>query len=100
MSDPEPSIALQDQARAYADAQDAARGDWPEIRPHEDPDSGDALGKPPFPDYNSTMLEYLFNKAKLIQDAGGNGMVWLGVHAWMEGHIEGYDRAYDQMRRS
>lgn len=55
------------------------------------------LAVPPFPDVNNDMLAYLMNKAKAQLDDGmdpASVIVHLASHAWMEGHIEGFDYGY------
>ncbi|HEX4864740.1 MAG TPA: hypothetical protein VFV02_11740 [Acidimicrobiales bacterium] len=55
--------------------------------------SEDEMPSPPFPSPNSRILKALIERAdKLTQEEDlGSALVWLAVHAWYEGHIEGED---------
>lgn len=79
---------LADAVHAKLDAQEAARGDWPDPRKAEQ-------GQPPWPDPHDPILEFLLYQAKVQLDAGADAthvMLMLGVHAWFEGGVENYDR--------
>ena len=73
----------------HAQQQDANRGDWPSPR------TGVQQPNPPFPATDNPMLVLLLTRARAQLEAGRDidtVLLHLAVHAWFEGHIEGYDR--------
>ena len=89
--------ALAEDAVAYLECQDAERGPWPSPR-----EGADVTG-PPYPTADNPVLGYLVAAARSAVDSGtdlGETIVQLAVHAWFEGHIEGYDRGQHAARRT
>lgn len=83
-------------AVALAKRQDAERGAWPSSR------EGATQPNPLFPSADNPILAYLLAAANGAVDAGEDVAVTtlhLAVHAWFEGHIEGYDRGQQDARR-
>lgn len=78
--------------KKYIDDQDAARGNWD---PGRFNNQGDGPPVPPKPSADNPMLAFLFDDAQrnVVKDDLASALINLAVHAWMEGHIEGYDRA-------
>lgn len=90
-----PQVLAED-AVAYLERQDAARGPWPSPR------EGAEVTGPPYPAADNPVLGYLVAAARSAMDSGtdvGETIVQLAVHAWLEGHIEGYDRGQHDARR-
>jgi hypothetical protein len=79
---------------AYLDRQDADRGSRPSMRASAvDAEPGE-MPSPPFPSPDNDMLTYLMRRAMAQLGAGASVrqvIVHLAVHAWMEGHVEGFD---------
>ena len=83
------------EAIAYVAQQEFSRGAW--ARPRAtfgDLITGD-VPVPPYPRPDSPMLRFLMEHAQTLLDLGplDEALVWLAVHCWMEGHVEGFDRA-------
>jgi hypothetical protein len=77
---------------AYKAGQDASRS-WPSPRPSEPSDSPD-LPSLPYPARANPVLDYLLrNTTHALLTQPETALSWLACTAWMEGHIEGYDRA-------
>lgn len=81
---------------AWADRQDQERGAWPRLR-------GVPMGgrpSAPWPEKDNPVLAYLLEEAR--KDAReldtDTAMIQLAVHAWFEGHIEGYDHGQRDAR--
>jgi hypothetical protein len=80
--------------KAYLDDQDRRRGPWQTLRGAPQPE-------PPFPAHGNPMLAFLFAQFEQRYHAGENledAVVDAIVHAWYEGHIEGYDHGQRQAR--
>jgi hypothetical protein len=80
---------LAEEAVDHLARQDAERGPWPSPR------SGADVTGPPYPAPDNPVLGYLVAIAHSAVDSGADvreTIVQLAVHAWMEGHVEGYDR--------
>lgn len=78
-------VELVDRLYRYRAAEEHRQ--WPSPR------TGD-MPEPPWPSQGNPMLEYLLMRA--ADDAGldlEGALLRLGTYAWMEGHVEGYDRA-------
>jgi hypothetical protein len=80
---------------AYAQAQDATRGEWASQRGMEQPDG-------PWPDVDNPALQYLLHKFHASIEAGMDTEVaalQLAVHCWYESGIDNYDRGQSDARR-
>jgi len=80
-------------ALAYVLDQDARRGPWMRTRPEGD--DGGAIHVPPYPAPDNPMLTYVLDQARvLVEDQGVEvAIVWAVATRWLEGHVEGFDRA-------
>lgn len=79
------TLALREALGNYRAVQDARS--WATPRTGEVPD-------PPWPTASNPMLDFVIRcGAEYAKDDAREGLVYVAVHAWMEGHVEGYDRA-------
>lgn len=86
-------LSLEKAAVAYVVAQDERRGDWPRLR-------GPKMPNPPFPAAGNPMMAWLLDKALRDLKAGrskSNVLATLAATCWLEGHVEGYDRAHREL---
>lgn len=81
-------------ATKWAAEQDARRaGRWPRTRDGKQP-------HPPWPDPDDPALDFVLKRAQHRieqQEDPESVLLDLAITAWFEGHIEGYDRAYNEV---
>jgi hypothetical protein len=83
--------ALAKEAEAHWQAQDDARS-WPSPRPERPED----LSSPAYPAPGNPVIPVIMATAAAELRSGSEekaALLWLVASAWMEGHVEGFDRA-------
>ena len=62
------------------------------------------MPNPPYPAEDNPMLEYLIEASRAQRHHGGvredGELIWLAVHAWFEGQIEGFDRGWREAMKA